>query len=812
MKAKRFLGFLICVALAIVLMPAGTRAAAVYPLAVQNGTASAATAQVSGGVLYVEEGDTVTVTAALPSGPFTGGYDYTNQAFSYWAAEGVALADVGSPSSVFVMPGSAVTLTAHLRTAVPAAPAQPANPFRDLCATMDVFNDRIGVSYTPARDFSVNLMGKHDVSQYQGIGPGDGAAANTLRQAMQEYAGALDAFNDLRYDGGVTYLENAFRSKDQYITMPVSGEQVLICEENWDRIVDEYFAVRSADLDEADLAALKSMRLFKRRSDNDELVVIKWAAARGDPAWAMRDCDEIAADCVTYSRDLHAALQAGLPEDLLRKVKLELGNSFSYEVYYVDGAGNEIVLNTYTHRPVDDTSFKRAFGEIGSAWLNGCQPAFTYRKDAAEQHGYNSSVLLRSVADKVRVRFVTDEALADAAGGPFVANYTDVVVPVPSVLSVSGITPGTAYAGTGTAGFSTRAENLFTGDPGEGELRLLPVSWSLDGAAPGAFTGAFGGTVDMSALSTGGHRLTVNFVYQAYTGGAWVDRPTVVPYGVPFQVSAPAFSTRTLADGATGISVSGNLREDARLTVGDMVLGTDAACEAIRQRMNDGDSVFLLGRDISLSGGFTGTLTICVPVGAQYNGQTVTILHCAGGALETYAAVVADGMAVFSVTGLSPFAVFAQVPAAPPAPPDYAPPAVVTDSAAEVSASGARLSGSVAGGGAAVTERGFVYGALPNPAIGGAGVAKAAAGSGAGRFTAALTGLEPDTVYYARAYAVSSRGVAYGTAVSFRTAFVGELGGVPKTGDGNAPWAGWLLCGAGAAGLAAVMLCKRKRT
>jgi hypothetical protein len=77
--------------------------------------------------------------------------------------------------------------------------------------------------------------------------------------------------------------------------------------------------------------------------------------------------------------------------------------------------------------------------------------------------------------------------------------------------------------------------------------------------------------------------------------------------------------------------------------------------------MDDDNSILLLGKDISLSQGFIGTLTLSIPVGAQYNGQTATILHCVAGTLETYTAVVQDGKATFTVqTGLSPFAVFVE--------------------------------------------------------------------------------------------------------------------------------------------------------
>ncbi|OQB24431.1 MAG: hypothetical protein BWY11_01051 [Firmicutes bacterium ADurb.Bin182] len=125
----------------------------------------------------------------------------------------------------------------------------------------------------------------------------------------------------------------------------------------------------------------------------------------------------------------------------------------------------------------------------------------------------------------------------------------------------------------------------------------------------------------------------------------------------------PDYIPRTLIDQATGVSVSGSLiHKYAALSAGDLALhssGNCAASDVIRQRMGYNDHLFLQGKDISLSRGFKGTLTITMPVGAKYNGQIVTILHCAGGALHTYTATVTDGKAVFSVTELSPFAVFA---------------------------------------------------------------------------------------------------------------------------------------------------------
>jgi hypothetical protein len=70
-------------------------------------------------------------------------------------------------------------------------------------------------------------------------------------------------------------------------------------------------------------------------------------------------------------------------------------------------------------------------------------------------------------------------------------------------------------------------------------------------------------------------------------------------------------------------------------------------------------------------------------------------------------------------------------------------------------------------GGGTVSERGVVWGTSPNPTIAGN---KQASGSGTGAFTGvAITGLDPDTHYYYRAYAINEAGTAYGADVEFDT-------------------------------------------
>jgi hypothetical protein len=69
-------------------------------------------------------------------------------------------------------------------------------------------------------------------------------------------------------------------------------------------------------------------------------------------------------------------------------------------------------------------------------------------------------------------------------------------------------------------------------------------------------------------------------------------------------------------------------------------------------------------------------------------------------------------------------------------------------------------------GGAEVTTRGVCWSTLQMPTI---DDSKTMDGEGPGSFTSNLTGLNPATAYYVRAYALSSAGIAYGIQRDFRT-------------------------------------------
>lgn len=97
-------------------------------------------------------------------------------------------------------------------------------------------------------------------------------------------------------------------------------------------------------------------------------------------------------------------------------------------------------------------------------------------------------------------------------------------------------------------------------------------------------------------------------------------------------------------------------------------------------------------------------------------------------------------------------------------------PTVVTSAVTQIAETTAVAGGNVTSdGGASSTERGVVYSTNPNPVITNLSNTILPCGSGAGSFTCNLTGLQPNTTYYIRAYAKNDVGTAYGDEVSFTT-------------------------------------------
>ena len=94
-------------------------------------------------------------------------------------------------------------------------------------------------------------------------------------------------------------------------------------------------------------------------------------------------------------------------------------------------------------------------------------------------------------------------------------------------------------------------------------------------------------------------------------------------------------------------------------------------------------------------------------------------------------------------------------------------PVLKTEPVTDITINSVKISGEVTDdGGAEVTARGFCWGTAANPTIQDEFVLS---GTGPGKFTGTIDGLDPNTQYHARAYAENSVGIAYGNEIVFVT-------------------------------------------
>jgi len=94
-------------------------------------------------------------------------------------------------------------------------------------------------------------------------------------------------------------------------------------------------------------------------------------------------------------------------------------------------------------------------------------------------------------------------------------------------------------------------------------------------------------------------------------------------------------------------------------------------------------------------------------------------------------------------------------------------PTLTTFTVSNVSTTTAVSGGNISNdGGKSVTARGVCWSTSPNPNV---NDSKTNDSQGLGNFSSNITGLQPNTIYYIRAYATNSLGTGYGNEVSFKT-------------------------------------------
>ena len=216
----------------------------------------------------------------------------------------------------------------------------------------------------------------------------------------------------------------------------------------------------------------------------------------------------------------------------------------------------------------------------------------------------------------------------------------------PSITTTSPLasgTVGTAYSANLTTNSTTTA-----------------ASWSITaGSLPlGLNLDAGSGTIAGTPTTAG----TYNFTVTATNGGGSDTKPLYITINAAQQsggggTTVPTYIRRTLS--SNGITLSGSsIHRNASLTAiegGLHEAGSCENCDRIRTWQAEGRVIALY--DVSLSRSFRGNVTVTFPVSADYEGRTLTVVHCLNDSLDTSQAVVTDGTIRVTTDSLSPFAI-----------------------------------------------------------------------------------------------------------------------------------------------------------
>jgi hypothetical protein len=94
-------------------------------------------------------------------------------------------------------------------------------------------------------------------------------------------------------------------------------------------------------------------------------------------------------------------------------------------------------------------------------------------------------------------------------------------------------------------------------------------------------------------------------------------------------------------------------------------------------------------------------------------------------------------------------------------------PVLSTSSVTNITVSTATSGGNITSdGGAKITARGVCWGPTANPTT---SDSKTVDGDGTGQFVSDITGINPGSTYYVRAYATNSVGTSYGNEITFKS-------------------------------------------
>ena len=421
---------------------------------------------------------------------------------------------------------------------------------------------------------------------------------------------------------------------------------------------------------------------------------------------------------------------------------LDPGTTYYLRAYAINGAGtsygNQIIFTTLATLPVISTASVTdisATGAIsggnitnngganvssrGVCWSTSQNPTTANSKtsDGSGTGSYASTLSGLSPGVIYYVRAYAVNSVGTVYGNQ-ISFTSGLVTPTVTTGAITSITSTTAFGGGNVT------------DGGGATVTTRGICWSIsqnptisnNKSTNGSGTGSF--TSSITGLEPG----TTYYVRAYATNSAGTS------YGSQMIFTTTAVVPTVTTTSISGVTSTGALSGGTVTSDGGASVTARGVCWSISQNPTTSNSKT---SDGSGTGSYTSTITGLTPGVTYY--------------LRAYA-TNSEGTAYGSQLILNTSAVA---------------PTVTTAAITSITSTTASGGGNVTdGGGATVTARGICWSTSQNPTISNS---KSTDGTETGSFTSSITGLEPGTTYYVRAYATNSAGTSYGSQMIFAT-------------------------------------------
>jgi uncharacterized protein (TIGR02145 family) len=402
--------------------------------------------------------------------------------------------------------------------------------------------------------------------------------------------------------------------------------------------------------------------------------------------------------------------------------------------------GNEIIFTTLPQIPVLTTTSATGItrntalsgGNIssnggaaviasGACWSTSHGPttAGSYTTDGSASGSYVSSLSGLAPGTLYYIRAYATNSVGTAYGNEVSFTTNPIILPTISTVAATSVTSATASSGGNIT------------DDGGGTITVRGVCWATT-ASPtignskttnGTGTGSFTSNITGLQPGTAYHvrAYATNSAGTAYGNDLIFNTPAVVP---TISTTAATGITRTTATSGGNITSNGG----STVTVSGICWGT--------------------AHNPSITGSYTTD-------GSATGGYSSSISGLAASTLYYVRAYATNGIGTSYGNEVS----FTTSPITNPT--------LTTTSISSVATTTASSGGNITDdGGLAVTDRGVCWATTSAPST---SDNKTSDGTGPGSFTSNITGLDPETTYYIRAFATNGHGTAYGSQLSFTT-------------------------------------------